>query len=172
MDNRHIEQARRIHDTIRLLKTRIISRYMAWDAERMRIDVDDRGVLDLTEPQANMLMVIREQEPVTVKMLAEQLRVSPASASAMVDRLVDMGALTREQSQVDRRQVVIRLTDLAVRSLGSVEEFILESIAELIDMLGPEDAAKWEAVYTRLGTMLRAEMAVPQANTQERSNAV
>lgn len=157
MNEQILQQARLIYGTVRLLKSRIISRYMAWHSQR-ELGAGDAGpLLDLTEPQANMLMVIRDHAPVTVKALSENLRVSPASASAMVDRLVEMGALTREQSLIDRRQVVIEPTALAIQSLEEIEAFILESIAELIEKLGPEDARKWRDVYAKLGALLLDE---------------
>lgn len=172
MNDKILEQARLIHGTVRLLKTRIISRYMAWHSQRDAAGTGAGPLLDLTEPQANMLMVIREHAPVTVKALAENLRVSPASASAMVDRLVEMGALTREQSLIDRRQVVIEPTELAIRSLEEIEAFILESIAELIEKLGPEDAQKWNDVYAKLGSVLRDEATETKRADHARSEVI
>jgi len=148
-------QARTIFETVRLIKARTIAQYMTYAASR---PPDHECDIDLTEPQVHMLMVVRDHGPITIKELARRLRVSAPSASAMVDRLVELGAVSREQSQVDRRQVVIMITPPALRLVEDIENHMMASVVDLLERLGPEYACKWSDVYARLGALLTEEM--------------
>jgi DNA-binding MarR family transcriptional regulator len=146
-------QARSLHETVRLLRMRMMSccAGQVTDAEGRPIGPE------LTMPQMNLLMVVREREQASVKDLATALQVSPPSASSMVDRLVDVGVLTREQSQVDRRGVAIRLTEAGRERIDLVEETILFAIVELLEKVGPDYAKKWCDVYEKLREILMTE---------------
>jgi len=110
----------------------------------------------------NMLMVLRARGKVTIKELAEALSVSPPSASAMVERLVEMGVLVREHSQVDRRVVEVHISPGAERHIGQVEDHILHSLAEILEQIGPRYAQMWCEVYTKIDqVLLRQEGADP-----------
>jgi DNA-binding MarR family transcriptional regulator len=101
-----------------------------------------------------MLLTVRERGQVTIKELAEALQVSAPSASAMVDRLVEMGALTREQNPNDRREVAVALSPQAQQVTAMMEEGLLGGIVDLIEKLGPEYAAMWCKVYDKIGKIL------------------
>ena len=110
--------------------------------------------LELTAPQMNCMLIVHELGQATIKQLAEQLHVSPPSASTMVDRLVEMGALLREQNPENRREVMVRLADKAVPELEVAEREFLQWLVELLDEMGPEYAAKWVDVYAHLRELL------------------
>jgi DNA-binding MarR family transcriptional regulator len=80
---------------------------------------------DLTFPQYNALMAVRDAGEVSVKHLAERLQVSPPSASTMVDRLVEMGLLERQPNPNDRRSVLIRLSPIGNESIEAIESVVL-----------------------------------------------
>lgn len=101
-------------------------------------------------PQIEAMMAIHDRGQVTIKELARALDVSAPSASSMVDRLVDVGALTREQSKLDRREVVVRLSPDAVEHMDAMERHILQSIVVMIEKIGPEYARMWCEVYEKL----------------------
>ncbi len=98
---------------------------------------------DLTMAQMKAVMATWEKGSATIKDLAEDLDVSPPSASAMVDRLVELGVLTREQDPSDRRKVVVRVAPSAVETIQRVEERIVESFLGLVQRIGSENARKW-----------------------------
>jgi DNA-binding MarR family transcriptional regulator len=67
----------------------------------------------LTPRQYQGLLAIAgypDPEELTVGALAKQLLVAHHSAVALVDRLCAQGLLERQPGQVDRRQVLVRLT--------------------------------------------------------------
>jgi DNA-binding MarR family transcriptional regulator len=99
-------------------------------------------------------MIVRTLGQITMTELSSQLCVSPPSASAMVDRLVEKGILTREHSTEDRRKVMVRVSPEAMEDIKGVEETILSSFVDLVEKIGPETARKWCEVLERVESVL------------------
>lgn len=150
-----LEQARAILSTLRVLQLRITRTY----GQKLRLAGENDTPLcaELTLPQLNATKAIHERGEVSIKELSEMLYVSAPSASAMVDRLVDLGVLVREQSQEDRREVRVRVSASGKRSIQLHEEELLESIMDLLEKLSPQDACKWHEVYRRLREVVEEE---------------
>lgn len=147
------EQARYVFDTVRMLQSRMASRHA-----ELNLCCGKVGAMqELTIPQMHMLNKIRDLGGATIKDLAVALHVSAPSASAMVERLVEMGVATREQSQVDRREVVVRLSPEGEHTLSVMEKQLLESIVELLKGVGPVHAQMWCDVYERIREVLIQE---------------
>ncbi|MCF6287097.1 MAG: MarR family transcriptional regulator, partial [Candidatus Hydrogenedentes bacterium] len=125
-DDNMKDQARQLYQTVRMLKDRLGHKFSCRHREA--------GVpcADLTFAQSNVLIVVQEQGELSLKELADALHVFRPSASTMVDRLVEMGALTREQSKIDRREVRIRLSEAGRERFREMEEEMLEYITELL----------------------------------------
>jgi len=66
--------------------------------------------LGLTYPQYLVLLVLWENDPVTVKRLGEELMLDSGTLSPLLKRMVTAGLLTKERSSADERSVVVRLT--------------------------------------------------------------
>ena len=110
--------------------------------------------LGLSVAQMYAVMATREYGQVSVSQLAELLGVSPASASSMVDRLVEKGILTRRQSQEDRRKVIVQTSPEENESIRRTEERILQWLVKLLERIGPETAEKWCDVVERVQEVL------------------
>ena len=134
---------RMIHDRIMRISTGACMR-----------NAKDDGFGELSTPQMNMLIMIRIREAVSVTELAALLGVSPPSVSAMVDRLVERGLLTRVPSDQDRRKVVIRVSPEALEDIARVEEILLGYFVELVEAVGPETTRKWCEVLEQVKQVL------------------
>jgi len=154
MDPEIREQAEIIRETVRVLRARIVGRF-----HRLSKTTPDGSDLahSLTVSQLNMLSAIRQHGGTTIKKLATALQVSAPSASAMVDRLVEIGALTREQNPDDRREVIVSMSSEAAQVIERIEEQILEGIAELLEKIGPGHARQWCDVYRRILEVIAKE---------------
>ena len=108
------------------------------------------GFGELSFPQIHAVHVTRERGTVTVTELADMLGVSPPSASAMVDRLVEKGVFKREQSREDRRKVVVSVSSKALEQFDVIEKNILQSFINLVEGIGPDTARKWCEVLKRV----------------------
>lgn len=151
MDSKIREQARAIYRTAKTLQTATL-------AKNAGVNVGlDCVAKELTLPQMSTLVLIRDHGAISIKELASATRVSSPSASAMVDRLVDIGVLSREPSRVDRREVCITLSEAGEEVVGAMEGQLLEGIEELLEKVGPEVAGKWCEVYKQLDAVLAEE---------------
>lgn len=143
---RYDELAYEIFKTIQMIQRWMHNRFHCCSADKEKIKLGH----DLTMPQFQMLITIKNYEPLKLKELAEYLSVSPPAASLMLDRLVELGLVVREQSSEDRREIQIRLTPEASETLKWHENQILTGISELLKGLGDETASQWVDVYKKI----------------------
>lgn len=150
-DQEVLTRARYIFTTGRIIHDRIMR---ISTGACMRIAKEDDRFGELSAPQMNMLIMIRVRQSVSVTELAALLNVSPPSVSAMVDRLVERGLLTRTPSDLDRRKVVIRVSPEALKDIAQVEEMVLASFVELVEAVGPKTTQKWCEVLQQITQVL------------------
>ena len=149
-DKKTIDQAHFVFTTGKLIQDRVFqiqSKHLAGMGNNGRFG-------DLSMAQINVLMLIRRLEEVSLTQLADRLGVSPPSASAMVDRLVDKALLTREPSEEDRRRVVIRISPEALKEIQEIETVVFQSFVELVDRIGPKCATQWCEVLDTVRTVI------------------
>ena len=84
--------------------------------------------------QAKVLYVVLAAGELRMSELAARLGVSSRTASGLVDRLVELGLLSRHDDPADRRQVVVATTPEAVALLERFRELNQRQLREL---LGP-----------------------------------
>jgi DNA-binding MarR family transcriptional regulator len=77
--------------------------------------------LELTVTQLRVLFLLREAPGMPAGALAEHLLVTPPTVTGLVDRLVRMGVVKREEDPKDRRLVRNVLTEQGEEALGEVE---------------------------------------------------
>jgi DNA-binding MarR family transcriptional regulator len=114
--------------------------------------VDSQSDLSLT--QLHVVRIVRKYSEISMRELAKQLAVSAPSASAMVDRLVEKGILYREHSTQDRRKVVVRISQEALRKAEAIESSILSLFEDLVQKIGYENAQKWCDVLASVKSVL------------------
>jgi DNA-binding MarR family transcriptional regulator len=129
---------------------------------------------DLTETQGNTVIAIRQlcegsPEGVTLKKLAETMRVTPAAASVMVDLLVKKKMLKRTRSKNDRRAVLIRLTPETSDLFDISEQNLLHTFMGLQDSLGPEVLLDWQRILVTATAALRQVVGVNTPTDSEPS---
>jgi len=147
------EQARMIFRTSKLLRDRAIRAHTAHLGE----DGSDGQCRELSLSQMHMVFAARERGRATISELAEIGGVSAPSASAMVERLVEKGILLREQSQEDRRKVIVRVSPEAGKIIDTAEERILQFFMDLVEKIGPETASKWVEVLEKVREVILRE---------------
>ncbi|MFH1152893.1 MAG: MarR family transcriptional regulator [Pseudomonadota bacterium] len=144
-------QAKLVFTTGKMIRDRIFKTQMSGFHANAR----NKPLKDLSMSQFHMLMLIRSQGTVCVKDLSRYLCVSPPSASAMVERLVDKGLLVRTQSREDRRRVEISLSEKALDIMNEVEQRTFVTFVDLVEKLGPETTAQWCSVLEKIQTILK-----------------
>lgn len=72
---------------------------------------NDLDALGITYPQYLVLMILWENDNVTVNDVAEKLILNTNTVTPLLKRMEAMGLLTRQQSKTDQRKVIISLTE-------------------------------------------------------------
>lgn len=73
----------------------------------------------LTAPQILLLQTIRDKGEVTIGEIANDMSLSQATVTTILDRLEKRGLVYRERSKEDKRKVHAHLTDTAIETLKS-----------------------------------------------------
>ncbi|NBM17602.1 MarR family winged helix-turn-helix transcriptional regulator [Streptomyces sp. GC420] len=110
------------------------SRLLVAVSARSLAAVEDR----VTLPQFRLLVVLWNQGPAKLVVLAERLGVNPSTAMRMVDRLIAAGLADRQVNPVNRRETVLRLTDEGRRLVDEVTARRRGEIAGIVRVLAPE----------------------------------
>ncbi|HZG15422.1 MAG TPA: MarR family transcriptional regulator [Candidatus Bathyarchaeia archaeon] len=88
------------------------------------------GILEQTETPCGFSMSLSqvfamqelEKSSMSMKELAEKLRLERSSVSRLIDSLVKGGFVSRELNEQNRREVVLRLTEKGERSMETLRE--------------------------------------------------
>jgi len=67
--------------------------------------------MDITYPQYLVMLVLWQQDSLTVSEIGERLFLDSATLTPLLKRLEHAGLLNRQRSRQDERQVVVSLTD-------------------------------------------------------------
>ncbi len=111
---------------------------VGWTAARLARHVEVAlAPLDLSPAQYRMLVQIARGTDASSS-LAQKLAVSAPSVTAVVDVLVQRGAVERAHSAEDRRRIALALTDDGRSLLGAAEEALRERIQAIADELADE----------------------------------
>jgi DNA-binding MarR family transcriptional regulator len=110
----------------------------------------------LTVPQLMCLKAIgelEESEPeITVAMIGQQVQLSPATVSRIIDRLVRADLVVRVRSELDRRKVCLSLTDAGAERFGTLPTPLQE---RFVDRLTELDETKRLELLDALGEITR-----------------
>ena len=105
--------------------------------------------VDLTFTQLRALSVLSRRQPLRMSDLADELQISLASASALVDRMARNGLVSRHSDPDDRRTVLVDLSSRGRHLIERLERGSAEHFGRLIEQMTSEERAA-------LATALRA----------------
>jgi DNA-binding MarR family transcriptional regulator len=116
---------------------------------------------DVTLPQFRSLVVLATVGPQTVSALADRLAVHASTMTRMCNRLVSRGLVLRAPSAVDRREVVIALTNMGTSVVENVMTARRRELDEVLRRMGDDERL---AVVVALDTFARAAGEDPATN--------
>ncbi len=94
-------------------------------------EVEDR----VTLPQLRVLMLVATRGGLNLGALAQAMGVHPSNASRACDRLVEAGLLTRAESSLDRRNLMLELTEDGHAVIDELIDHRRASIATILGRL-------------------------------------
>lgn len=121
-----------------------------------------RGRTGLTPTQAQILARLRAAGPLTLRRLADELGITPASASDSVRVLVERGLVTKDRTATDRRALALALTEAGAREAeadGSWPDLLIEAV----DELAPEEQAVLLRALTKMIRTLQRDRRIAVA---------
>lgn len=111
----------------------------------------------VTAVQFRVLQTISEYEQVTGKYIADTLRVSQATVTALIDKLQCKGLVVREKSKVDKRRTDIALTEEGMQTLRYAPDPLHQKFVRKFEALEDWEQAMLVASLERVATMIDAE---------------
>lgn len=94
----------------------------------------------LSRPQRRMLRLLSEERMVRVGDLGEQLGLTTAGTTRMLDKLESLGYATRLRlDQHDQRQVYVMLAPAGASALREADGVFLERMGVLLERLSPAE---------------------------------
>ena len=99
----------------------------------------------LSVPQFRVLAFVNRHPGTSLSEVAEHLGVTRATASAMIERLVQRGLVDRSEYPQERRHIMLKLTELGGNHLQQMREVTRRKMTELLAQLRTEELAQISA---------------------------
>ena len=111
---------------------------------------NDLGFSKLTVHQLQYLDAINDLEAPTITQLAHKLRITKASVTVGVNKLIKLGFVAKTRSKTDKRAFHVSLKEPG-RQLVSARAQTLQAYGKFIkSALSREEAKQFEAILTKL----------------------
>jgi DNA-binding MarR family transcriptional regulator len=120
--------------------------------------------LDLTMPQLKVVLLLFTNGPERMSAMASALGVSLATATGVVDRLVEKDMVTREGDPNDRRVVLIRLSDKGEKLIAGLWQLARDNAEVLLRAL---DQRQLQLLNEALRALLEAGEAVRERDLEQ-----
>lgn len=111
----------------------------------------------LTGPQLLVMQNIEEQPGIMVREIAENINLSPATITNILDRLESRDLATRIRSTQDKRKVGVFLTDRGKEAVKDAPRPLQEHFVERFSQLKEWEQSQMVATMQRIATMMDAE---------------
>lgn len=113
-------------------------------------------VSGLTGPQLLLLQAIGSNNDISMRRLAQATHMSQATATTIIDRLVQKDLVRRERSQTDKRKVYAVLTEEGVEKLKTAPRPLQESFIQRFQALEPWEQNLLLSSVQRVSSMMNA----------------
>jgi DNA-binding MarR family transcriptional regulator len=97
--------------------------------------------LDLTASQAEVIRVLEQRQPISLKELGSLLVCEAGSPSRLIDRMAEDGLLEKIVNPADARYLLLQLTEKAKERAGQIKDFEDKMYEELEKLFTPDELA-------------------------------
>ncbi len=105
---------------------------------------------DLTAPQFDSLLVIHTSGPIPLKKISEELMVTGANITCIIDNLEKMNYVKRVNSREDRRVVLAELTSKGKEKVTKVLPDYLKRLSEVSGKLTQAESKQLNSLLDKL----------------------
>jgi DNA-binding MarR family transcriptional regulator len=111
-----------------------------------------------TPSQVRVLFLLNDKkEGLSVKEIAELLEITGSAATQLIDGLFDEGFVNRVEDLIDRRRMVVSLSEQAKERMAQVKEFHLSKFKELTRLLSDEELLTLVGIQQKMILALKEE---------------
>jgi DNA-binding MarR family transcriptional regulator len=110
--------------------------------------------LKITHTQMIILSFVKENEGISLKELAGTMGITSSAATQQVNNLVKKGYLVREESNVDRRLVKIRLSGEMDKQIEIFETMFLEQLFTFFTGITDEELALYCELNSKIAKQI------------------
>lgn len=114
-------------------------------------------VCGLTIPQVMVLRAIESLGDVTVRKVSQEVSLSQATVTTILNRLEERGLIERVRSVLDKRIVNARLTEQGRKTLTETPPLLHEKFIERFESLEDWEKTQLLSALQRVATMMDAE---------------
>lgn len=111
----------------------------------------------LTAAQLRVLQIVDQKTSATPKTLANQMGVSQATVTTLVDKLVTRGMVKRVPSELDRRQINVVVTPLGQSTVDDAPDALQQRYVHAFAELADWEQAQLVSTLERVADMLDAQ---------------
>ncbi len=111
----------------------------------------------LTTAQLLLMQTVKKNDLTTIGRIAEEINLSQATVTTILDRLEERGLLVREGSKQDKRKVHIKLTELGNEKVNYAPIPMQESFVEQFKKLNEWEQTTMLSILQRVAYMMDAE---------------
>jgi DNA-binding MarR family transcriptional regulator len=117
--------------------------------------------LDITMPQLKIMVILFVRGAIRMSDLAAGLGITLATATGLIDRLVERGLVTRDSLPDDRRVVLCRLSESGQQTISKIWNSAKNRSRELLETMDTEKLLMFTDI---LSTMLESAEYESQEN--------
>jgi DNA-binding MarR family transcriptional regulator len=99
------------------------------------------GEHDISLTQLELLFIVKLQQPVSVKDLAAQMRLTPGAVTQLLEGLATRNYIGREVAEYDRRVTNVSLTPSGAEKLRALKGRHRETLRQVMETLNDEELA-------------------------------
>lgn len=109
---------------------------------------------ELTYDQHFTLRYIMKKEPCTSTDLAQEFHVKKSAITALINRLVTKGLVTRERNDIDRRVVYLHVTPKGMEFYDACNNKIHDLVSKIISHFKEEEILTFMGTYEKLAKIM------------------
>lgn len=118
-------------------------------------ETHDLATGKITLPQFRAIQYLADCDPCKMSGLAGYLRITPAAATGLIDRLIAQGLVTRRQDADDRRIVWIGLTAKGKTTVNSISKQRKEGLKGIFGKLSAAERAQYLSLMEKIITIAK-----------------
>lgn len=101
-------------------------------------------------PQYFLLGHLDQKGAATMTEIAQKMGHTTAAATGLVDRLENLGYITRSHALEDRRKVVVEITEKAQSLVHRIREDMVRNVQKVMNHLTPDEQTSWLHIYQKI----------------------